>query len=350
MGLGMEEREARRLAALIRELPEDLREILVLLLRNPKGLWFNEIYRRLRKKIGSPTTLSKKLKDLIEVGLVEREGGPQRKSIYKLKPWFLQSFHELFVLGVPKLGPDEEASFLVELPAIFVSAKEVADRLEELLTGEFIGEEWAAEGQVKIERYRYSPEGRDIEVLAALLWLSRTIIDAIARVLILGSKDLDRERTFIMESVDRFLRTLSEHAGEVDRVKWGDVWHFLSEEWLRHYIALFNWLMPKVEGKEYPTPIITAQPERERAVVVPFSEIWRRILWLTRSVMHAQVLSIALSKESIGVYKRLHKELEKLRRECPELTETEEWIKHVMDIVERLRREIRPELERDSKE
>ncbi|RLE68485.1 MAG: hypothetical protein DRJ43_05530 [Thermoprotei archaeon] len=171
------------------------------------------------------------------------------------------------MLGVPKLGPDEEASFLVELPAIFVSAKEVADRLEELLTGEFIGEEWAAEGQVKIERYRYSPEGRDMEVLAALLWLSRTIIDAIARVLILGSKDLDRERTFIMESVDRFLRTLSEHAGEVDRVKWGDVWHFLNDVWLKHYIALFNWLKPKVEGRDM--------------------EVLAALLWLSRAIIDA---------------------------------------------------------------
>ena len=294
----MEEARARHIAALIRDLPEDSREILALLLRNPDGLWFNEIYRRLRKRIGSPTTLSKRLRDLIEMGLIERGRGPQRRSIYKLKPWFFESFHKLFLLGVPKLGPDEEASFLMELPAIFVGAKEVADRIEELLTGEFVGEKATKTGQFKVKYHRYRPEKEDMEVLGAVLWPLRAIIDAIARVLILGSEDIEEERRRIMDYVDRFLHTLFKHAGKVDVIKWGDVWCFLSDVWLKYYIALFNWLKPKVEGKEYPKPIVIAPPERK--ATTPFGILWWNVMWLTRNVTHAQAIPIALLKKKYG--------------------------------------------------
>ena len=58
-----------------------------------------------------------------------------------------------------------------------------------------------------------------------------------SRVLILDSKDLDREREFIMKSVDTFLRILSEYAKEMDRVKWEYVWRFLNDEWLIIFLA-----------------------------------------------------------------------------------------------------------------
>lgn len=294
---GVRGAEAHDLVPLIRDMPDDLREIIALLMENPEGLWFNEIYRRLRKKIGSPTTLSKKLKELMDMGLIERVKGPRRKSIYRLTPWFFQSFHKLFLLGVLGLSPDEEASFLMELPAIFMSAKEAADSLEELLTGEIVKEEPTADGRVKIERYKYGPEEKDVEVLVTLLWLLRAIIDAIAHILVLGSWDSEKEIE-LMESMNTFIRTLSEHAKEVDCIKWGDIWCFLSDEWLKYYIALFNWLLPKLKGRAYPTPIVTAHPEHEGISIPQFGQIWRRILWLTRRVMHAQASSLA--------YKALH--------------------------------------------
>ena len=40
------------------------------------------------------------------------------------------------------------------LPAAFVGAKEVAERLEELFTGEVVTERLTEEGRVRIERYR----------------------------------------------------------------------------------------------------------------------------------------------------------------------------------------------------
>ena len=333
--------ETHDMVAFIRDMPDDLREIVALLLRNPEGLWFNEIHRRLRKKIGSPTTLCKRLKELIDMGLIERVKGPRKKSIYRLKPWFLRSFHRLFLLGAPGLDADEEASFLMELPAVFVSAKEVAERLEELLTGEFLTEEFTEEGRVKIERYKYGPEEKDIEVLKALLWLSRAIIDAVAYVLILGAKNLDRTRELIMESVDEFLRALSECSEEIDRVKWGDVWHFLNDEWLKYYIAISNWLTPKLRGEEYPTPIATAHPERERVAITPFGMVWRSRMWLTMEVMRAQALSLVFSRESVEFYKKLNEEIEKLLQEHPELVGTKEWAKRISEIVDKLRKEFK---------
>ena len=344
----MEEAEARRIIALIRDLPEDSREVLALLLRNPDGLWFNEIYRRLRKRIGSPTTLSKRLKDLIEMGLIERGRGPQRKSIYRLKPWFFESFHKLFLLGVPKLDPEEEASFLMKLPAIFVGAKEAADRIEELLTGEFIGKEVTKTGQVKVKYHRYRPEEEDVEILGAVLWSLRAIIDAIAHVLILGSEDIEAERRRIMNCVDRLLHTLSKRAGKVDVIKWGNTWCFLSDEWLKYYIALFNWLKPKVESKEYPRPIVIALPERR--AITPFGMLWWNIMWLTRNVIHAQAISIAFFKEGKEIFKRFHEEVEKLRRENPELIGTKEGIERLKEVMKRLKKELETETEESSEE
>ena len=122
------------------------------------------------------------------------------------------------------------------------------------MTGEFVGEEATKTGQVKVKYHRYRPEKEDMGVLGAVLWPLRAIIDAIARVLILGSEDIEEEKRRIMDCVNQFLLALSKHAGKVDIIKWGDVWCFLSDVWLKYYIALFNWLKPKVEGKNTQSP------------------------------------------------------------------------------------------------
>jgi len=341
-----------RLADFIRDLPERSRDIIALLLRNPEGLGFNEIYRRLRKKIGSPTTLSRKLKELVEEGIVETQGGPRRKNVYKLKPWVFERFHRLFVLGISGLSFDEEASFLKEFLAIFVSAKKAADRVEELLTAERREEvvTWGLEdvAKTRVIHRGYKPEGCDIDIFMAMMWPLRELIDAVAHVLILGSRSIDEEREAIIESVDRFLRVLSEHAGKVDIDKWGDVWFFLSGEWLKYYLALANWLKPKIEGEDYPKPITLAElVNQKHRALTSFGMVWRHTLMLTRCIMYAQALSRVLSLRALEFNRKLSEELAKLWQEHPELVGTVEGEKRAKEIVERLMKEFRTELEED---
>jgi len=333
-----------RVLAIIRGLPEDLRKIIALLLRNPDGLWFNEIYRRLRREIGSPTTLSKKLKRLVKMGIVRRGRGPQRKSVYRLSPWFFDSFHRIVKVGVPGLTAREEAFFLRELPFFFVSAKEVADRIEWFLSHEVAIEEVAeALGIRAVGRYKCKPEEEDIEVLAGLLWLLRSAIDVIARVLVLGHPLNREEKALMMAGVERFLHALSKNAGKVDIVKWADIWLFLNDEWLRHYIALFNWLTPKIEGKEYPEPIVTAVPEEE--AITPFGIGWMWTMIMLRDVLStaAFVLTFPKEEERERILRMLSEEIERLRREKPELLGTEEGKRRLREILKRRIEETRAE-------